>query len=429
MTKVGLKVHRTFHALGHSRNFRFFFGGQIVSVSGTWMQQVAAAWLVLNLTHNGFFLGIDTALAFGPMLLFGAIGGTVADRYDKRRVLIGTQIAFSLLAFTLWAIVAMDVVQLWMVFTLSFLQGCVTSIDNPTRQSFFAEMVRDDDLPNAVSLNSAVMTGTRIIGPAMAGALIAGVGMAWCFLLNAISYLAVIAGLIAMRPSELRPNRAPRERGAIRQGIRYVWQTDALRRPLLLMSVLYLFAFNYYVLMPLFAERTFGGDAGTLGLLLSMMGVGSLTGALVMATRTNPTERRLSLSAAVVGIVTILAALSPTLHVAVFAMVPLGMATIVFFITANSTLQLTAKPQMRGRVMALYGIVFLGSTPIGGPIAGWVGEHLGPRVGLAGGGVIALVTGLFGLLLIVRSRRTHAIELHPERATEREVAATDRVPA
>jgi MFS family permease len=427
VTKIGLKVHRTFHALGHSRNFRLFFAGQFVSVSGTWMQQVAAAWLVLSLTHNGFFLGIDTALAFGPMLIFGAFGGSIADRYDKRHVLIGTQIAFSVLALTLWALVATDVVQLWMVFTLSFLQGVVTSIDNPNRQSFFAEMVGDDDLPNAVSLNSAVMTGTRIIGPAMAGALIAGVGMAWCFLINGLSYIAVIGGLIAMRPSELRPNRSTRERGAIREGFRYVWRTDGLRRPLLLMSVLYLFAFNYYVLMPLFAERTFGGNAGTLGLLLSMMGVGSLGGALVMATKTNPTERRLSMAAVAVGIITILAALSPTLHIAVIAMVPLGTATIVFFITANSTLQLTARPEMRGRVMALYGMVFLGSTPFGGPIAGWVGEHLGPRVGLAGGGAVALVTGVFGLWLAVRTRKADTIELERRAEAESEPVQADRV--
>jgi len=288
VTRVGLKVHRTFHALGHSRNYRLFFSGQIVSVSGTWMQQVAAAWLVLRLTGSGVALGIDTALAFGPMLLFGALGGTIADRHDKRKILIGTQVAFGLLAIALWAIVATDVVQLWMVYALSFVQGVVTSIDNPTRQSFFSEMVREEDLPNAVSLNGAVMTGTRIIGPALAGVLIAGVGLAWCFLINAVSYLAVIGALLAMREHELTRNRAPRERGAIREGFRYVWRTDALRRPLLLMSVLYLFAFNYAVLMPLYAERTLGGDAGTLALLLSVMGIGSLAGALVMASQARP---------------------------------------------------------------------------------------------------------------------------------------------
>lgn len=425
MTRVGLKVHRTFHALGHSRNFRLFFLGQVVSVSGTWMQQVAAAWLVLRLTGSGIALGIDTALAFGPILLFGALGGTIADRHDKRRILIGTQIAFGLLAFALFAIVVTDVVELWMVYGLSFLQGVVTSIDNPTRQSFFSEMVEDGDLPNAVSLNGAVMTGTRIIGPALAGALIAGVGMAWCFLINGVSYFAVIGGLLAMRTEDLRPVRARRERGAIREGFRYVWRTDALRRPLLLMSVLYLFAFNYYVLMPLFAERTFGGDAGTLGLLFSVAGVGSLAGALVMASKTNPNERRLALAAVGVGVVTILTAFAPTLHLAVFAMLPLGAASIVFFVTANSTLQLTARPDMRGRVMALYGMVFLGSTPIGGPIAGWVGEHLGPRVGFAGGGAIALVTGLVGLWWFRRQRSAVPVDLEEHRPAE--PVATEQV--
>jgi MFS family permease len=402
VTRVRRTVHRTFHSLWHSRNFRLFFVGQAVSVSGTWMQMVAAAWLVLRLTNSGVALGIDTALAFGPILFLGPLGGSFADRYDKRRVLLATQVAYAVLALALWGIVASEVVELWMVYALSFLQGVVTAVDQPTRQSFFAEMVEPRDLPNAVSLNAAVMTGTRIVGPAIAGALIAGVGMEWCFLINAVSYLAVIAGLLAMRVNELTPLRAPREAGAIREGLRYAWRTGELRRPLLLMSVLYVFTFNYSVLMPLFAERTFQGDAATLGLLLSVTGVGSLLGALVMAGRPSPSERRLSLAAIGVGVVTTLVALAPTLHVAVVGMIPLGVASIVFFITANSTLQLSSRPDMRGRVMALYGIVFLGSTPIAAPIAGWVGEHLGARVGLAGGGVIALLTGLVGLRLIAR---------------------------
>jgi MFS family permease len=400
VTRVGLAVHRTFHALGHSRNFRLFFVGQVVSVTGTWMQMVATAWLVLRITGSGVALGIDMALAFGPILLFGALGGAIADRHDKRRILIGTQVSFGLLAIALWALVATNVVELWMVYGLSFLQGVVNSIDNPTRQSFFSEMVEARDLPNAVSLNGAVMTGTRIVGPAMAGALIAGVGMEWCFLINAVSYLAVIGGLLAMDTGELRPNRAPLEAGAIREGLRYVWRTEALRRPLLLMSVMFLFSFNYSVLIPLFAERTFGGDAGTLGLLFSMMGIGSLGGALVMAGRATPSERRLARAAFAVGVVTTLVAFAPNLDVAVVGMVALGVASIVFFVTANSTLQLTARPEMRGRVMALYGIVFLGSTPFGGPMAGWVGEHWGARTGLAGGGLIALLTGALGLWLL-----------------------------
>ncbi len=413
MSPVRRVVHRTFHSIGHSRNFRLFFIGQAVSVSGTWMQMVAAAWLVFRLTGSGVALGIDTALAFGPMLLFGSLGGAFADGHDKRRILLATQVAFGLLALALWGLVAAGVVELWMVYSLSFLQGVVTSIDQPTRQSFFAEMVEPRDLTNAVSLNSAVMTGTRIVGPALAGLLIHGVGMQWCFLVNAVSYLGVIAGLLAMRPAELRPLRAPREAGAIRKGLRYVWGTGELRRPLLLMSVLFLFTFNYTVLMPLFARRTFGGDAGTLGLLFSVTGVGSLLGALVMAGRSGFGERRLAISAAVVGVVTTLVAIAPTLDLAVVSMVPLGIASIVFFITANATLQLTARPDMRGRVMALYGIVFLGSTPIGGPVAGWVAERFGARAGFAGGGVIAVVTGIVGLWLVARRESRGSAELAP----------------
>ena len=413
MTRVRLTFHRTFHSLGHSENFRRFFIGQAISVTGTWMQMVAAAWLVLQLTGSGVALGIDTALAFGPILLFGPLGGSLADRYDKRRILLATQVTFGALAFVLWGIVATGVVELWMVYALSFLQGVTTSIDQPTRQSFFAEMVEDRDLPNAVSLNSAVMTGTRIVGPALAGALIAGIGLQWCFFINACSYVAVIVALLSMHADQLRRQRAPHEAGAIREGLRYAWRTGELRRPLVLMSVLYLFSFNYSVLMPLFAERTFDGDAGTLALLFSVAGVGSLAGALVMASRPRPGERMLALAAIGVGVVTTLVALAPTLHVAVISMLPLGVASIVFFVTANSTLQLTSRPDMRGRVMALYGIVFLGTTPLGAPVAGWIGEHLGPRVAFAGGGLVALATGLIGLWVLSRRATAERLELEP----------------
>jgi MFS family permease len=423
VTRVGLRVHRTFHALRHSRNFRLFFMGQAISVTGTWTQMVASAWLVLQLTGSGVALGIDTALAFGPMLILGPLGGMFADRHDKRHVLLATQASFGVLAFALFAIVAADVAALWMVYALSFLQGVVTSIDQPVRQSFFAEMVEPGDLQNAVSLNSAVMTGTRIVGPALAGALIAGVGLQWCFLINAVSYLGSIGAVLAMRVHELRPHRAPREAGAIREGLRYAWRTLELRRPLVLMSVLYLFSFNYSILMPLFAERTFDGDAGTLGLLLSVMGIGSLAGALVMAGRPMPSERRLALAAVGVGIVTTLVAFAPTLDLAVVSMLPLGVASIVFFITSNSTLQLAARPDMRGRVMALYGMVFLGSTPIAAPLVGWVGEHLGPRVGLAGGGVIGAATGVVGLWAIARRREA---ELSPLEARPAEIDPNER---
>jgi MFS family permease len=417
VTRVGLRVHRTFHAVRHSRNFRLFLFGQIVSVSGTWAQMVAAAWLVLRLAGDGVALGIDTALTFGPILVLGAWGGSIADRYDKRRILLATQVAFGVLALALWAVVATGVVELWMVYVLSLLQGIVMALDNPARQSFFSEMVDDRDLPNAISLNGAVMTGTRIVGPALAALLIASVGMAWCFLLNGLSYVAVIVALVAMRRDELRPNRAPRGTAAIREGFRYIWSTGALRRPLILMSVLFVFAFNYSVLIPLFAERTFGGDAGTLGLMLSMAGVGSLVGTLAMASTGHPSEWRVAIVAVAVGVTTILVALAPTLWTAVVAMILMGATSGIFFITANSTIQLTARPEMRGRVMALYAMVFLGSTPFAAPIAGWVGEHLGPRVGIGGGGAVALVTGVVGLWLLSR-RHGDAVALGRRRRAE-----------
>jgi MFS family permease len=406
VTRVGFAVHRTFHAVSHSRNFRLFFIGQAVSVTGTWMQSVASAWLVLQLTGSGVALGVQAALNFGPILVLGAWGGLLADRHDKRAILVATQTAFAVLAFSLWGLVATGVATLWMVYALTLLQGIVTAVDNPARQSFFAEMVREDDLTNAVSLNSAVMTGTRIVGPALAGVLIATVGLAACFLFNGISYIAVIGALLAMRASELkRSNGSGPRKHQLREGFAYVWNTDDLRLPLIWMAIVFCFSFNFAVLFPLLAERTFRGGPGTFGTLLSVMGVGSLLGALAMARREGPTPRRLAASAAVFGGVSILAAAAPTLATELVALVPLGFVSMVFMITGNSTLQLTSRPDMRGRVMALYGIVFLGGTPFGGPISGWVGETLGPRAGIALGGVIAVMTGLAGMWILARARR------------------------
>ena len=269
----------TFRSL-YVRNFRLFVFGQIVSATGTWMQGVAAPWLVLNLTGSGVALGIDTALQFLPILLVGAWGGLIADRFDNRRVLILCQIAFAVPAFALWILVATHVVQVWMVYGLSFLSGLVTAVDMPTRQSFYLEMVGREDLTNAMSLTTATFTGMRMIGPVLAGILIPVVGTAPVFLINGISYVAVVVALLAMRPAELhaRP-RAPRAPGQIREGIRYVWRTPALRLPMLTMLAVFLFAFNFTVLLPLLAVRDLRGGAGTFGSLLALFGVGSLAGA------------------------------------------------------------------------------------------------------------------------------------------------------
>jgi MFS family permease len=396
MTGVGLAVHRTFHAVHHSRNFRLFFVGQAVSVTGTWVQFVAASWLVLRLTGSGVALGVVTALTFAPILLFGAWAGVLADRHDKRRILLGTQTAFAALALALWVLVWTGVVELWMVYALSFLQGVVTAIDNPARQSFFAEMVDARHLTNAVSLNSAVMTGTRIVGPALAGLLIASVGLDVCFLVNGLSYLAVIASLLAMRVDDLHRTRA-QDGGGLRAGLRYVLETRALRTPLIVMAVVFTFSFNFAVLMPLLADGVFDGDAGTLGSLLTFMGIGSLVGALAMARDTGPNPTRLMAGAIALGVVTIAAAAMPTLPAELAVQAVLGLVSIVFMITGNTTLQLTSRAEMRGRVMALYSVVFLGGTPVGAPLAGWTAEVLGARWALAIGGLIAVGVGLAGL--------------------------------
>jgi MFS family permease len=401
----------TFRSL-RVRNFRLFIVGLMVSASGTWMQGVAAPWLVLQLTGSGVALGIDTALQFLPILLIGAWGGVIADRFDNRRVLVWTQIAFAIPALALWILDATGVVQVWMVYALSFLSGLATAIDMPTRQSFYLEMVGPDDLTNAMSLTTATFTGMRMVGPVLAGLLIPFLGTAPIFLINGISYLAVVFALLAMRPSELhaRP-RTPRAPGQIREGIRYVWETPELRLPMLTMASVFLFAFNFTVLIPLLAVRELGGGAGTFGVLLGVFGIGSLAGALFMAARaTRPNPRRLCILAVVLGVVTFALAFAPNLAVAAVIIAPLGFAGIAFAITGNSTLQLTSAPDRRGRVMALYTVIFLGSTPIGAPLAGWIGQHIGASFGFAAGGVIAVATGLAALAALTGGSRPVARE-------------------
>ncbi len=395
---------RTFASL-RVRNFRLFIFGQLVSTTGTWMQLTAGPWLVLQLSHSGTMLGLDAALQFVPMMVAGVWGGVIADRYDNRRTQIATQFAFAILATVLFVLVASGAVRLWMVFLLSFLTGCVSAVDFPTRQSFYLEMVGPDDLTNAMSLNTATFTATRIVGPAVAGLIIRAGGSttpgatAPVFLVNAVSFLAVVVALLAMRRSELHPReRVPRGRGQIREGVRYAWRTPELRLPLLLMFAVFLTAFNFQVLMPLLAVRVYGGNSGTYGGMLAVVGAGSLVGALVMASRAKrPDPLRLAVLAVALGVTLLAVALVPSLGVTWAILPVLGAAAIAFAITGNSTLQLTAEPAMRGRVMALYSVVFLGSTPIGGPIAGWVAQNVGTRQALGAGGIASMAAGLVAL--------------------------------
>ena len=399
---------RTFASARGSRNFRLFLSGQFISAIGTWMTFTATSWLILTLTGSGTALGINAALAFGPVLVLGPWGGVLADRFDKRRILTFTQSTAAVISLSLATIVFTDVVSLWMVFALSLASGIVISIDNPARQSFYVEMVGEGTLTNAVSLNSAAFTGARIIGPAVAGILIATVGMAVCFLIDGISYLAVLTALLAMHGAELHAQRrSTRERGHLVAGLRYVWETDALRRPLLMMAVVFTFVFEWQVLVPLLANHTFHAGPGAFGLLSAAAGLGSFIGAILAANRNErPSMHGLGVWLAAVGVTMALVSVAPTLPVAMVLMVPIGFFAMSFMITGNTMLQLEAKPQARGRVMALYGVVFLGSTPIGAPLIGWLAEILGARLMFLAAGSLAVAVAVAVLVSRSGSRVT-----------------------
>jgi MFS family permease len=399
MSRVAAVVARTFSSVQTSRNFRLFFVGQLISVTGGWVNATASSVLVLRLSDSGVALGTNMALLFLPVLLLGPFAGVLADRHDKRRLILGAQVGYMVVALGLYGLIVADAVELWMVYALSFAAGIATAIENPARQSFYVELVGEAHLTNAVSLNSAVFTGTRVVGSALAGYLIHAFGLATCYLIDGVTYLAVIWALLAMREDELHPGqRAVREAGQVREGLRIVWATAALRRPLLLMAAIYALSFTFSVSVPLMAFRTFPGDERTLGWLFALLGVGSLVGALAMAHRnTRPTFRMLAWAALGFGVTLLAAGVAPTLGAAYAAMVPLGLAGLAFAIIANTTLQHAARPDMRGRVMALYGALFLGSTPVGSFVAGFVGEHVGSRAPFVVGGAVALVAGLVSL--------------------------------
>jgi MFS family permease len=393
---------RTFRSL-RVRNYRLYFFGQVVSVSGTWMQQIAQAWLVLHLHGNGVDLGIVAALRFVPMLVLGPWGGLLADRMDKRLLLVYTQAVAGVLAAVLAALTLTGVVTLPLVYLLVLLLGLVQVVDNPTRQSFVSEMVVPAEVSNAVSLNSAVFTSARVFGPAIGGILIAFVGTGWCFALNAASYVAVIVALALMRPAELHATRrAAGARGQVREGLAYAWNTPRLRWPLLLLLIVGTFAFNFNVLLPLMASQVFHADASAFGTMMALMGVGALAGALASASRARPTWRLIGLSAAGLGLFLGGAAAAPSLLVEMVVLVPVGIAMITFQATSNSFIQLASDPSLRGRVMALYVTVFLGTTPIGAPLVGIVAQAMGARAGLVVGAVAAVAAG--ALALVVRSR-------------------------
>jgi MFS family permease len=402
----------TFQSL-HVRNFRLFFFGQMVSQCGTWMQTIALGWLVLHLSHNsGFAIGLVIALQFIPTLLFGVWGGVIADRFDKRSVLLCTQVAMATVAVLLAVVDLSNVVQLWMLYVIIFGFGMALAVDNPTRQSFVPELVPPHELPNAIGLSSAIFQVARILGPALGGVLIVAVGTGVCFVLNAVSFVFIVAALLMMRTGELHRD-APlgREKGQVRDGLRYVWRTPELRSTLLLTLIVGMFAINSPVVLPLLAKITFEGNAAVYSWMTIAMGAGAVVGALFVANKAHARGTLLFATGMSFGVATCVASLAPSLGMFIALLVVVGAGQISFLATCNSLLQLRADPVMRGRVMAVYTITLLGTTPIGGPIVGWVSQQFGPRWGLALGGIATIgAVFVFGTAFIRARRRDARLE-------------------
>jgi MFS family permease len=377
------------------RNYRLFATGQVVSNTGTWMQRIAQDWLVLTLTGSASAVGITIALQFLPMLLFGLYGGVLADRLPKRPLLLATQVAMGLTGLALAVLTLSGHVQVWHVYLTAFLLGLVTVVDNPARQSFVAEMVGPEQLGNAVSLNSANFQSARLVGPAVAGVLITAVGSGYAFLLNGLSFLAPIAGLLLMRTSELHKlQRAPRAKGQLREGLKYVAGRPELIWPIVLVGFIGTFGFNFPIWLSAFVDDVYHSGASTYGLLNTLMAAGSLAGALLAARRGTSRLRVLVGAAVLFGSLEIVTAFAPQFWIFALLMVPIGMFGLTVNVTANSSIQMATEPAMRGRVMSLFMMVFVGGTPLGAPLVGWITDTYGPRIGFAAGGTVALVAAI-----------------------------------
>jgi MFS family permease len=395
-------LRRSFNSL-EVPNYRRYFIGQVISLSGNWMQTVTVLWLVLSLTNSGFAVGLTTALQFLPMLLFGAYGGLLADRFPKRRLLFVTQTLMTIPAAGMFLVTALHVESVWMVYLAVFLFGAVNCVDNPTRQSFVIEMVGPDRLVNAVSLNSVIIEVARIVGPAIAGVLIATVGVVPCFAINLATFGAMLLALWSMDPRALgTPPPATRKRGAIRDGLRHVRRTPELAVPLALMALVGTLGFNFQVALPMLAKFSFDGGAASYAVLVSSMGVGSIIAALVNGHRGKTGGAVIAAASLAFGIAALLAAAMPDLILEAIMLAALGGAAVIFVSSINSTIQLAVSAEMRGRVMALFSIVFLGSTPIGGPLTGWLAEAYDPRLTLVLAGISGLTAAWAARVIFTR---------------------------
>jgi MFS family permease len=386
-------------------NYRRYISGQSISLVGTWMQMAAQSWLVLTITRSATTLGLIVALQTLPVLLLGPYGGVIADRVDKLRLMTALQVAMGVQALVLGVLTVTGSVRLWEIGVLAALLGLNNAFENPARQSFMLEMVGPENLRNAVSLNSVLVNVARVIGPAVAGVLIATVGEGVCFLVNAASFVAVVASLRMLDRAALTPSApSPRAPGQLREGLRYVRRTPELGVPLLMMALAGALAYEFQVTLPVMARQGLHAGATAYGFMTAAMGVGAVVGGLFVANKGRTGLRPLVLASSAFGVVLLLAALAPNLPVEIVALAFAGGASISFMSTGNSTLQLTAAPGMRGRVMSLWFVAFQGSTPIGGPIVGWVMAQAGARAGLGLGGITCLLVALLGLLALRRLR-------------------------
>src|SRR3989338_4668137 len=403
--------HKTFASL-KIRNYRLYFLGQAISVAGTWMQTVALGWFVLQITSSGAQLGAVIAATFLPHLIFGMWGGVIADRFEKHRVIIYAQSAFAIQALSLSALVYSGLTQVWMLYVLAFIYGLIRAVDEPTRQAFVLEMVDESRMKNAVSLNSMVNNLARAVGPMIGGMLIVGVGIAACFLFNALSYIAVIWMFLIMDKNELRRQK-PASEGSqgVMDGFRFILATPLIKNTLLMMAIVGTFAYEWQVSLPLLAQRTFHGDATSYAALMSSFGVGAVIGGLYAASRHTLSSRHLVLWVLLFGLSIIATSVMPSLLLTMLGMVTVGFFSINLTSTANTMVQLESTPEMRGRVMSFWTVAMMGSTAIGGPAVGLSGEHLGARYSLLLGGVSALIAvGIAAYPLL----KTNKVSVVPE---------------
>ncbi len=379
-----------------NHNYRLFAAGQVVSNSGTWMQRTAQDWLVLDLSHgSGSALGIAAGLQFLPLLLFSLWGGAIADRFGKRRILLITQSLMGGLALILGLLAVTGAVRLWHVYLLAFALGMVTVVDNPTRQTFVTEMVGPADMANGIALNSAIFNLARIAGPALAGIIIGLVGTPIAFLINAASYGAVITGLLLMRPGQLAPTvRAARARGQVRETLRYLRGEPRIWLPMTMLFFVATFGMNFQVTTALMSRGVFHTGAGAFGLASTAYAVGALGGALLAARRRYPSVRLQIAVALAFGILEAASGLMPAYWAFLLLLLPTGLSVVMYTTAANSATQLGTDPQIRGRVMGVYMLVFLGGAPIGSPLIGWVAEQFGPRMSLISGGLVSAVAAI-----------------------------------